>query len=206
MSLKKYLTKKLLKVFQKLKRLDERERIENLKKNPNLKVGSNVLFQDTSSVWFYNENKGEITIGDNSWICGDITSQGAGGNVSIGSDTFIGVGTRIWSNKLISIGNRVQISHNCNILDSDTHPINPEERYRNWKNFRAGDHSSNCDYNAEAIVIEDDPWIGANVTVLKGVHIGKGAIVGTGSVVTKSVPDYAVVHGNPAIISKYVER
>lgn len=206
MSLKKYLTKKLLIVFQKLKRLDEIERIENLKKNPNLKVGDNVLFQNTSSVWFYNKKRGKITLGDNSWICGDLTSQGAGGNIFIGSDTFIGIGTRIWSNNLISIGNRVQISHNCNILDSDTHPIDPKERYHDWKKFRAGDHSSDSDYNAKPIIIEDDAWIGANVTVLKGVHIGKGAIVGTGSVVTKSVPDYAVVHGNPAIISKYVER
>ncbi|MGN0559355.1 MAG: acyltransferase [Acutalibacteraceae bacterium] len=206
MSLKKYLTKKLLRVFQKLKRLDERERIENLKKNPNLKVGDNVIFQDTSSIWFYNENKGEITIGDNSWICGELTSAESGGNLFVGSDTFIGVGTRIWSNKQVLIGNHVLISHNCNILDNDTHPINPEVRYRDWKNFRAGDYSPNSNYNAKPIIIEDDAWIGANVTVLKGVHIGKGAIVGTGSVVTKSVPDYAVVHGNPAIISKYVER
>ena len=52
------------------------------------------------------------------------------------------------------------------------------------------------------IVIEDDVWIGARVIILPGVHIGTGAVVGAGAVVTKDVPDYAVVGGNPARILK----
>uniref|UniRef100_UPI00313FFBA6 DapH/DapD/GlmU-related protein n=1 Tax=uncultured Nitrospira sp. TaxID=157176 RepID=UPI00313FFBA6 len=50
----------------------------------------------------------------------------------------------------------------------------------------------------ERIVIEDDVWIGANAIILKGVRIGKGTIVGAGAVVTKEVPPYSVVVGNPA--------
>lgn len=53
------------------------------------------------------------------------------------------------------------------------------------------------------VVIEDFVWFGANVNILPGVTIGEGAIVGGGSVVTKSVPKYAVVGGNPARILKY---
>ncbi|MBA4695807.1 MAG: CatB-related O-acetyltransferase [Legionella sp.] len=52
------------------------------------------------------------------------------------------------------------------------------------------------------IVIENDVWIGANATILKGVTIGEGAIVAAGSVVTKSVPPYAIVAGVPARIVK----
>lgn len=52
------------------------------------------------------------------------------------------------------------------------------------------------------VIIEDDVWIGARVIILPGVRIGKGAVIGAGSVVTKSVPDYAVVGGNPASILK----
>ena len=48
------------------------------------------------------------------------------------------------------------------------------------------------------IVIEDDVWIGARAIILQGVRIGKGAIIGAGSVVTKDVPPYAIVAGNPA--------
>jgi len=56
------------------------------------------------------------------------------------------------------------------------------------------------------IIIEDYASIGANVTLLPGVTIGKYAMVGAGSVVTKDVPAYAVVVGNPAKIIKYIER
>ena len=53
------------------------------------------------------------------------------------------------------------------------------------------------------VVIGNDVWIGGRVTILPGVHIGNGAVVGAGAVVTKDVPDYAVVAGNPAKIIKY---
>jgi maltose O-acetyltransferase len=48
------------------------------------------------------------------------------------------------------------------------------------------------------ITIEDDVWIGTRVTILPGVTVGKGAILGAGSVVTKNVPPYTIVGGNPA--------
>ena len=55
----------------------------------------------------------------------------------------------------------------------------------------------------EPIVIEDDVWIGGHVIILPGVHISKGAIIGAGAVVTKDVPEYAIVGGNPAKIIKF---
>ena len=53
------------------------------------------------------------------------------------------------------------------------------------------------------IVLEDDVWIGANVTVLSGVHIGQGAVIAAGAVVTRDVPPYAIVAGVPAAVIKY---
>ena len=50
------------------------------------------------------------------------------------------------------------------------------------------------------IVVEEEVWIGARVSLLNGVHIGRGAIIGTGSVVRKSIPPYAITIGNPAKI------
>lgn len=52
------------------------------------------------------------------------------------------------------------------------------------------------------VVIEDDVWIGAHATILKGVRIGRGAVVGAGAVVTRSVPEYSVVAGVPAEIKR----
>jgi serine acetyltransferase len=53
------------------------------------------------------------------------------------------------------------------------------------------------------ITIENDVWIGAKATVMSGIKIGNGAVVAAGSVVTKDVPPYAIVAGNPAKIVKY---
>lgn len=53
------------------------------------------------------------------------------------------------------------------------------------------------------VIIKDFVWCGANVTIVPGVTIGEGVVIGAGSVVTKDVPDYAVVGGNPAKVIKY---
>lgn len=53
------------------------------------------------------------------------------------------------------------------------------------------------------VVVEKDCWIGMNVTLLPGAHIGRGATIGAGSVVTKEIPPYAVAAGNPAIVRKF---
>jgi acetyltransferase-like isoleucine patch superfamily enzyme len=56
------------------------------------------------------------------------------------------------------------------------------------------------------VVIENDAWIGCMSIVLKGITIGEGAIVGAGSVVTKPIPPYSIVAGNPAQIVREIPR
>ena len=53
------------------------------------------------------------------------------------------------------------------------------------------------------VVIGDDVWIGANVTILKGVHIGRSAIIAAGAVVTHDIPEFAIAGGVPAKVIKY---
>lgn len=53
------------------------------------------------------------------------------------------------------------------------------------------------------IIIEEDVWIGSNAVILSGVHIGRGGVVAAGSIVTKNVPPYSIVAGNPAKVIKY---
>ena len=53
------------------------------------------------------------------------------------------------------------------------------------------------------IIVKDDVWIGMSVLILSGITIGQGAVIAAGSVVTKDVPPYAIVGGNPAKILKY---
>lgn len=59
------------------------------------------------------------------------------------------------------------------------------------------------DHSHASVVIGDDVWIGAHVSVMKGIVIGDGAVIGAGSVVTKDIPRYAIAVGNPARVIKY---
>lgn len=61
----------------------------------------------------------------------------------------------------------------------------------------------NEDNEYKDIIVEEDVWIGINVTLLSGAHIGRGAIIGASSVVTKEIPPYAVAVGNPAKVIKF---
>ena len=88
----------------------------------------------------------------------------------------------------IAIGNEVFIGPKVNLITIN-HDVNPE--------------NSSATYG-RPIVIEDKVWIGINSTILPGVKIGYGAIVGAGSVVTKDVPAMTIVAGNPARIIKRI--
>lgn len=61
-------------------------------------------------------------------------------------------------------------------------------------------------FQGKDVTVDDFAWIGHRVTILPGARIGKHAIVGAGAVVTKDVPDYAIVAGNPAVVKKYRKK
>lgn len=171
------------------------------------------VFNDTTS--FYSESnivnkqgKSEnIYIGKNSHIRGFLLIYEQGGKIEIGDYCYIGDGSRIWSAINIKIGNNVLIAHNVNIHDNISHPVDSDLRHKDFMRI-IGENNQNpseFDINSKEVIIKDNAWIGFNSIILKGVTIGEGAIVGAGSVVTKDIPDYAVVVGNPAIIIKYTK-
>ena len=162
------------------------------------------VFYGSSSV-INNLGKADaIRIGPFTHIRGELLTFGHGGVIRIGEYCYVGENTRIWSGKSIDIGDRVLISHNCNIFDNDTHPINPRERHDQFRAIISSGQPTVINLNDKAIIIEDDVLIGANVSVLKGVRVGKGAVIGTGSVVIRDVPSYAIVAGNPAEVVREI--
>lgn len=104
--------------------------------------------------------------------------------LEIGSG-FINHGARIHCFDKITIGNGVYIGDDVAIRDSDGHEIVGSEKPMTLP-----------------IVIKDHVWIGARVTIVKGVTIGEGAIVAAGAVVTKAVPPHSMVAGVPAKVIK----
>jgi acetyltransferase-like isoleucine patch superfamily enzyme len=137
-----------------------------------------------------------IKIGSNSHIYGALTVFPTSGTIEIGDHCSVGEWSRIVSGLKIRIGNRVMIAHNVNILDNNSHPTDAKLRHEDFlKAYSSG--MEKFDLSERQIIIEDDVWIGFNCIVLKGVTIGRGAIIGAGSVVTKDVAPWTINVGNP---------
>lgn len=113
-----------------------------------------------------------------------------GDQIYIGDDCFINFNVSMIDLGKIKIGNRVLIGPGTGIFTA-IHPIDPE--------IRATGIEKGVD-----IIIEDDVWIGGNATILPGITIGKGAIIGAGSVVTKDIPKMTIAAGNPAKVIREI--
>ncbi len=104
-------------------------------------------------------------------------------NLRIGDHTSIGHRTHINCSLSIDIGKHCAISWDCEILDTDIHTVIFEDGTRS---------------EPSPVVIEDQVWLGTRSLVLKGVRIGKGSVIGAGSVVTCDIPPCCLAAGNPA--------
>lgn len=139
-----------------------------------------------------------ISVGVHSRIEGELFVFAHGGRIQIGDWCFVGPGSRLWSAASIQIGDRVLISHNCNIMDSLTHPLDAAQRHAQFCSIMREGHPTSIDLDERPVILEDDVWVGAGATVLRGVRLGRGCVVGAAAVVTADVPAFSVVAGNPA--------
>lgn len=141
-------------------------------------------------------------------------------NIKIGKKSTFGRGTVFWAPNRMNIGNNVYIGKYCTIqadafignniniannvgligkYDHDYTKVGMNIKDAPW----IGDSSYNFKGKNQKIIIDDDVWIGFSAVVFTGVHINRGAIIAAGSIVTKDVPPYAIVAGNPARIIGY---
>jgi acetyltransferase-like isoleucine patch superfamily enzyme len=170
---------------------------------PFVTIGASSKFYEEARVVNCQQDKSKIFIGENSHIRGDLVVFGSGGLIRLGNECFIGEGSRIWSAEEIVVGNNVLIAHNCNIIDTNSHEIDSEERAEGYRNIlKVGFPKEKGNILTAPIYIDDHSWISFNATILKGVRIGKGAIVAANSVVTKDVEPFTMVAGNPAAFIK----
>ncbi len=107
-----------------------------------------------------------------------------GARLQIGSG-FCNCNVKIRCTNSITIGENVKISHDVTIMDSDAHFI----EYSGYQ-------------PTKPVEIGNNVWVGSRVTILKGVKIGDGSIIGAGSVVTRSIPERCIAVGNPAVVIK----
>jgi acetyltransferase-like isoleucine patch superfamily enzyme len=155
----------------------------------NLHLNENVFIGDRVAI-FKNKKGGNVTIGKGTHIHRDsIIETGFGGTLRIGENTHIQPRCQFSAYKgNIEIGSNVQIAPNCAFYPYD-HGYKPEMAIEDQPLHTKG-----------GILIEDGAWIGVSVVVLDGVRIGKGAVIGAGSVVKHDIPSGAVAAGVPAKI------
>ena len=144
-----------------------------------------------------------IQIGENSIVKGTFYACEKG-RIVVGDHFFLGPNSMIGAVENISIGRCVIISNDVKIYDNNTHPTEPKSRERmSMEGFENENWSWRWAAHAP-VVIEDNVWIGQYATILKGVTIGKGSVVATRAVVTKDVPPYTIVAGNPARVVRHL--
>ena len=127
-------------------------------------------------------------------VAGD-TDNGVKSILKVGENTYIGEYNNIRvAGGEVTIGNGCLISQHITIVSSN-HLIKKDKPI----------HKQPWTTTNNFVHIEDDVWVGANSVILPGVTVHKGAVIAAGSIVTKDVPEYAIVAGNPAKILKYRE-
>lgn len=159
--------------------------------------------------------EGRVTFGRDSVLSCRIVLERNVGTVTVGSDSYVG-GSQIICAERIEIGSNVLISWGCTIVDHDSHSIDWRNRAEDVSKWRDGLLSGGLEKASESkdwdvvekapITIGDKTWLGMNVTVLKGISIGEGSVVAAGSVVTKDVPPWTLVAGNPARVIKELPK
>jgi acetyltransferase-like isoleucine patch superfamily enzyme len=166
---------------------------------PNVRLGAgSVLAGEQAFRRFFSERQPAIEIGERCHF--------EGVQLALGKNAYFSAGDMVYAAHLIvlseheiRLGNRVFISFNVVIADTDFHPIEPAARLADAIAVSPLANGRPRPPVATApVVIEDDVWIGPNVTILKGVRIGAGAFIEPGSLVTRDVPARSRVLGNPA--------
>lgn len=132
-----------------------------------------------------------IDVGSDCQIAEYAVIESSGGYVEIGDNVYVGRYTYIGGHGGCRIGNDCQIAEFCYIIAA-----NHEFEDRS-KPIRLQGHS------CKGITVGDDCWLGNGVTILDGVTVGRGAVLAAHAVVTRDVPDYAVVGGVPARILRF---
>ena len=135
------------------------------------------------------EEIGGVCLGDSVSLLENTLISANRGHVTIGDNSWLGPNSVIYGNGGVAIGEDVLIASHC-VINTVSHTFNRLDIPMNEQDIK-------CD----PVVIENDVWIGTGATILQGVHIGQGSIIGAGAVVTRSIPPFSIALGVPARVT-----
>lgn len=155
----------------------------NLHEDSVIKIGARTLINSRQS-WLHVAPYSKV----------HLLADRPGARIEIGEDTRFHASC-IRAYKSVKIGDRCLVANNCQIMDASGHGLSFDDVTKRIEQIP---------FKIDPVEIEDDVWLCEGVTVLPGVTIGRGTIVGARSVVTKSLPSMCIAAGNPAkVIRSY---
>ncbi len=160
-----------------------------------IRLGNNVVLERGATLSVDREGKSFIDVGANSFFLSNSVIKASDGWIKIGNNCSVNEFAILFGGGGLGgggleIGNDVRIAAHVRIVPMNHIYEDPETPIRLQKNKYLG------------IKIEDDVWLGVGSTVLDGVTIGKGSVIGAGAVVTKDIPPYSIAVGVPAKVIK----
>jgi acetyltransferase-like isoleucine patch superfamily enzyme len=162
--------------------------------------GGTLITGDLAFKRFYSREPDALVIGVHCTMDGVHFNLGRNGRLTVGDYCYF-TNAVLLCELEVRVGNYVVIGWNTTIADTDFHPLAPAERIADAVACSPlGKGRPRPEILKRPIIIEDDVWIGPNATILKGVHIGAGAWIEAGSLVTRDVPRGVRILGNPAQI------
>jgi acetyltransferase-like isoleucine patch superfamily enzyme len=192
----------LLRFYRRMQHLEDAARLRRQRSYAT--IDDTAVMHAESAIDNHQGTPGAVIIGAHTHVRGQLLTFWNAGQITLGEWVYVGEGTRIWSQNSVRIGNHVLISHLVDIHDTDSHPVDWRDRRREAEAVLNGIGYRTTSTESAPVVIEDDVWIGFKAVILKGVRVGRGAIVAACSVVTKDVPSFSVVAGNPAKVIREV--
>lgn len=158
-----------------------------------IRLGNNVVVERRATLSV--DREGNIDIGTNSYFLSNCVLKAFDGWIKIGNDCSVNEFAILFGGGSpgsggLEIGNDVRIAAHVRIVPMNHIYVDPKTPIRLQK------------YKCLGIKIEDDVWLGVGSTVLDGVTIGKGSVIGAGAVVTKDIPPYSIAVGVPAKVIK----
>ena len=157
-----------------------------------IEIGNGVIFDDNTVLDAKGKGNRGIVVGSNVLIGRNTIISCKGGDIELGDFSNIGPNNTLISESFLKIGKYVFTAGHSYLIAGGNHSFEK-------KNVPIWFQPS---ISKGGIVIEDDIWIGASTTILDGVKIGKGSIIGAASLVLKSIPSFSVAAGSPAKVIK----
>jgi acetyltransferase-like isoleucine patch superfamily enzyme len=165
----------------------------------NVRLGCNTILKGEHAFQRFRTNHdGALVVGDHCTLDGVHFAVGETGRIKIGNYCYF-CNVILLCELELSIGNYVVAGWNTTLADTDFHPLSPAARIQDaiaCSPLGAGRPRPLIPMRP--VIIEDDVWMGPNVTILKGVRIGAGAFIEPGALVTHDIPPRTRVLGNPA--------